>query len=673
MTLHVNTFAGGVALLGSADTRAVDEVLQADSCDIGPRGALVCASDVSPYLTINDLDTSPVPLMRVYGLLEASGATYSVIIAVGQGRIAGGGQIPAHAPTVFFAPFNREGQSSPLSPPTAGAEVFDTPNGAYVTSAVFSGTFYMAPTVGTAVPINVFLVCVGCREGTVPNVGHPNVGFGLQLVVFNPDGTVNTILPISAFDALGTGSLGELSLAGVGHGTKAQQLFFRGIIAYNNFVMGWGFDSADTVNGDGPCRVMFCNIGNPLKWGNDNISVPPPEIDRLFTDSDAIGLGGAGEIIRAGLVIFGKAFFGTNRAIQFIQGFGRDSFITNGAIPVMKSYNVVGPKAMIEGPDRLMYGVCDQGLWQYDGYNVPVPLFQKLVDFAGHSVGYWDLMWTNPNALPNTYPGGTNQDLIWMASDYTRQQVLVGIPFCNTSSGVGEGNDTVVIKYHIRGGGFTRQVFPGVCYTAAGYFRREGQQNEARLFGTATSGATTIQRYAYQTTLAESPVMPTILPAITLGYYSPFGPDGQGVVQRAYLTVAWQNASFSLPLVFGVTFTVDQALVDSYTLYIQPSQPGSPTQGDCWLDTSQSNQSIGNARSSANIPAVGGYLFNVYDGGRWLQIAGQGTKGNRCTMTLPLIRRQGCRVTVGLQCVSANGRFEVEGFGIMPGSGTPNA
>ncbi len=664
MGLHVSSFAGGVALLGSADTRAVDEVLLADSCDIGPRGGLVCASDVSPYLTLDDLGTVPAPWSRLYGLLEASGATYAKIIAVGSGLFAG---MP-DANALFCLPFDREGESSPVSATPMGTHIGSTAPGVYVTSAVFAGTFYMAPTIGTPVAINVFFVCVGAREGYAPNTA-----LGLFLVIFNPDGTINSLTAIGQFDALGTGFYGELSLAGVAHGTLAQQLFFRGIMAYNNFIMGWGFDSADTVNGDGPCRVMFCNIGNPLKWGNDNITPPPPEVNRLFTDSDAIGLGGAGEIIRAGLVIFGKAFFGTNRSIHFIQGFGRDSFITNGAIPVMKSFNVVGPHAMIEGPDRLMYGVCDQGLWQYDGYNVPVPLFQKLVDFSGRSVGYWDEMWTNTAAVPNTYPGGTNQDLVWMASDYTRQQVLVGIPFCNASSGVGQGNDTVVIKYHIRGGGFTRQVFPGVNYTAVGYFRREGQENEARLFGTATAGQTTIQRYAYQASLADTPVMPMILPDVELGYYSPFGPDGQGVIQRAYLTVAWQDAAFSLPLVFGVTFMVDQATVDRYTLYIQASEPSAPSTGDCWLDTSQSNQSIGNARASANVPAVGGYLFNVFDGGRWLQIAGQGTKGFRTTIPLPLIRRTGCRITVQLACLAAAGRFEIEGFGMDPGAGVPDA
>ena len=57
------------------------------------------------------------------------------------------------------------------------------------------------------------------------------------------------------------------------------------------------------------------------------------------------------------------------------------------SVPVMKAYNTVGPGALIEGPDRSLYGVGDQGLWRFDGYNVPEALFLKNWDFAGHSTG----------------------------------------------------------------------------------------------------------------------------------------------------------------------------------------------------------------------------------------------------------------------------------------------
>lgn len=665
MTLHVNEFSGGVALLGSADTRAVNEILLGDSLDIGPRGALQCASDVTPYLLINDDGSVAAPWSRLYALVDVATAGYTKVLAVGEG-------FDGTDAIYTGITFNREGVASPIA---SGAVFFGaggTPGaaGVVVTSVIFAGVFQIAIVVGTPTPFSVFLVNLGAREGFYPQSGSVP---GLYCVALDSAGVLTAVYAIASFDSLGTGPFGELSVAGVGAGNKSVQLFFRGILAYNNFVMGWGFDSADTTNGDGPCRVMFSNIGNPLKWGNDNITPPPPEVNRSFTDSDAVVLGGAGEIIRAGLVIFGKAFFATNRSLHFIQGFGRDSFITNGAIPVMNAYNCVGPHALIEGPDRLMYGVCDQGLWQYDGYNVPVPLFQKLVDFAGHSSGYWDQMWTDPTASSAAYPGRTNQDLIWMACDYTRQQVVVGVPFCSIANGTGAGNDTVVIKYHIRGSGFTRQQFPGVNYTAVGYFRRQGQQNETRMWGTATGGQHTVQRYAFQETLEDDPVMPTILPEAIFGYYSPFGPDGQGVVRRGYVTLAWEDAVASLPLVFTVLFTVDQAVVSQYTLSVQRLEPTNPSEGDCWLDTSQSNPSIGNARAGQNVPATGGYLYNTFTGGRWLVLSGQGTKGNRATIPLTLIRREGTRVTVGLACTAAAGRFEVEGLGMDPGSGVPNA
>ena len=46
------------------------------------------------------------------------------------------------------------------------------------------------------------------------------------------------------------------------------------------------------------------------------------------------------------------------------RGYGRDSFLSDGATPVTKAYNIVGPTHLIEGPDRAMYGVSDEGLWR---------------------------------------------------------------------------------------------------------------------------------------------------------------------------------------------------------------------------------------------------------------------------------------------------------------------
>ena len=172
------------------------------------------------------------------------------------------------------------------------------------------------------------------------------------------------------------------------------------------------FPSAAPIGtGEGPARVMFPNINNPLKWGNDNINPPTdtnPETDRAFTDSDAIVFGGSGEHVRAACVCYGALFFGTNSGLHYVVGYGRDSFSTNGATPIVGAFNCIGPGAMIEGPDRRLYGIGDDGLWRVDQGLAPtyraVSLFDKLWTYDNDSPGYWDLLWANPTATEILVP-----------------------------------------------------------------------------------------------------------------------------------------------------------------------------------------------------------------------------------------------------------------------------
>ncbi len=662
MTLHVPTFVGGVVLEGGAESRGINELLEADSLEIDRRGPLVAASDRSDYTTL--LDLSAAPWSRLYGILSMAipGAVQSIAIGEGIG--------PSFNLEYIMNFFARSGAASttPFAPDGANFFQFTPPflpftpsgNGVIVTGVTFPGVFDVA----TAVPpeqVTVSLVCLGAREGATPRSAP-----GLHVLMANPPGVEVVAYPIGMFEALGTGVLS----ADYPGGTEAKHLFPRGILGYNNHVLAYGFDEADTANGEGPNRVMFCNLGKPIKWGNDNQGAAGT--DRAFTDSDAIVLGDQGEIIRSGRAWAGRAWFGTDRGLHFIGGYGRDSFLTDGAQPIARSYNVVGPN-LIEGPDKLLYGVGDQGLWGFDGSTF-APHFRKLVDFSGRSSGYWDLIWTDPTASAAAYPGRTNQDLVWTAADYERRQVLVGIPFCSASAGYGSGLDTVVLKLHVDNGGFTRQVFSNVALTAAGYFRREGQMPDTRFLGTATAGEVTVERYGHRSSATTPPVMPERLPVAEFGWYSPFGADGAGVIRRGYLTLAWEDAD-ALPLVFAVTTTIDQNTVDSFALTVGPDAPGSPAQGDLWLDTSESDPSIGNGSSTGTVPARGGYLLKTYSAGalEWSVVPGQGGSGTRATMQLPLTRVTGTRVTVRARCVAAAGRFQWEGLGLNPGGGTAAA
>lgn len=680
MTLHVASFGGGVVLEGAADTRKIDEVLRADSVEIGPRGALVAASDVTDYTTLLDGRLVPIPWSRLWALLSAMpGFDQTKVLCVGEG-VASDFPGNPYGPAYLLRSISRQNEGATTGTPqivepfvvVGNPPMAPSPEGIVVTGYPWPGVWTIPPGLpGPDIQVNVAFFNLGAREGFAP---RSNPVFGLYVAVQIVGATSFGVQPIKNFNALGTGPLGDgvpMAGGGLDTGTMAQQLYFRGVIAYNNHGFGWGFDSADATNGDGPARIMFTNLGKPLKYGNDNIDVAG--VDRLFTDSDAIVLGDAGEIVRGAIKIFGKLFFGTNRSLHFIAGYGRDSFLSDGATPVMKAFNIVGPWAMIEGPDKLLYGVSDQGLWNFGGEGLPSPLFQKLINFDGKSPGWWDLIWTDPTRALNAYPGRTNQDLVWTAVDWDRHQVLVGIPWCNASLGYGYGQDTVVIKYHVLTGGFTKQTFPNVQYTAAGYARREGQQRETRFMGTATNGQVTVQRYGYKAGPSISPVMPVSLPAMTLGWYVPFGPDGEGDVRRCYLTLAWEAAS-ALPLVFDVTTTVDQKQVDAFALSIQDTPPGG-TPGDYWLDTSQTEFSIGDAIATPTVPARGGFLLKTLasDGVTWNAIAGQGGEGLRVTVAIPLTRVVGTRVTVGLATRSAAGRFQLEGFGLNPGTGTADS
>lgn len=680
MSLHVSSFAGGVVLSGSPDAQSPSEITVGDSVDLGPRGQLVAASDVTDYLVLDDNGTPPVPWTKLHALLPVAGATFSNVLAVGEGQSSAG------VVSYLFAAFNRLSATDPLAFVTG--QIFGNPSGlpavrpegVLVTACSFPGVFnvrYAAPGGGPGAvfqPVNVTLVNIGAREGFAPNVAP-----GLYALSANPLGATQFANAIVRFDALGTGSSGLFTVptinGGEGQavgGTKGKQLRFRGIIAFNNHVFGWGFDSKDATNGDGPARVMFSNLGAPLKWGNDNLLAVGT--DRAFSDSDAIVLGDAGEIVRGAYAWNRKLFFGTNQQLHFIGGYGRDSFLTDGAAPLAKSHNIVGPHAMVEGPDTALYGVSDQGLWKlapYSDYQLPSfePVFLKLTDFNGRSAGYWDCIWTDPTRVASSYPGQTNQDLVWTAADWDRQQVVIGVPWCDATAGGGYGTDTVVIRYHVRGGGFTRQVFPGQQFTAAAFLRHQAQQQNVRLMGTATAARHTVQYYG--ATSSGSPVMPASPEQLTFGPYAPFGPDGDGVVRRLYLTLAWESAA-ALPLVFQVTTTVDASPVDLFLLTIAPTAPAGPAAGDLWLDTSQTDQSIGNAVAGLTVQARGGYLLKSRSvAGTWRLVPGEGGSGRRATLPLPLTRLPGTRLTLTMVRMSAGGRYQIEGIASEPGTGTP--
>ena len=107
-------------------------------------------------------------------------------------------------------------------------------------------------------------------------------------------------------------------------------------------------------------------------------------------------------------------------------------------------------------------------------------------------------------------------------------------------------------------------------------------------------------------------------------------------------------------------------------LFRSPLAPAGAAAGDLWLDTSESDQSIGNATAGVTVPARGGFLLKTRSvAGTWRLVPGQGGSGRRATMPLPLTRLPGTRLLVALVRVSAAGRYQVEGIAMEPGGGAP--
>lgn len=665
---HVAGFGGGVVLEGSADSQRTDELRQCEGYDIGPRAALIAARGKTNYVALNDGGNTPAPWTKLYGLGAGwSGAAALRELAVGEG-------LWVAALRFLLAKFERAGAASPVT----GSDilVFDAPsggsmpapagtnNGVLVTCAALSDQLRIYQDVDAANRnVHVVLVNVGHRDLYYPEAtGGP----GLYALWLDPTNSFVGLRAINYYDALGTGPYGELRVGASTAGTLSKQLYFRGICAFNQHVFGWGYENGKYL-GNAPSRVMFSNIRNPLKWGNDNVAAAGT--DRAFSDTDAMQVGDAGERVRGGYVWNGRLWLGSDRQLHYIAGQGRHSFLVNNATHISKAENLVGPNAMTEGPDKLLYGVGDKGLWAFDGSSFESH-HRRLRDFRRLSSGWWDLIWVD-RTRSDVYPGKTNADLVWMVTDWDAEQVIVGIPWCNASSGAGYGTDTVLIKFHVRTGGFTKQIYTGVQFTAADYVRRQNQYDAARFLATATSGQTAIQKAALSTTVGGSAeyVAPITSQIVEFGPYALFGPNGIGVYRRAYLTLLWENINLAnlASLAFNITPYVDDQALSTFKLTIAPFAPTSPADGDYWLDLSGGDSNLGNSTPGVLITNSNDWLVWSRVSGTWKMLPFGGQKGDRATIPIAWKPIRGTRLSLKIAgAFNDAGLFQWEGLGFDP-------
>jgi hypothetical protein len=656
--LHVPSFESGVVFAGSGDVQAATELRVCDNLDIGVRGQLQSAPTPINFLQLVDQQAVPAPIARAFGVTGARfGKANAQAILAGLGKKLGG------ADRYFFCQMGVESSVAGASQVQQTWLITDVAGADFVPPVVsFNAVNYTQDPQMTAAPFSyvsgagashpnlqmrLLFICLGARYPSLSPRDMP----GLYVMVW--DGGGYGFWPIGLFDALGTGPLGEFNT-----GNKAVQLYFRGIAAYNNHLFGFGFDNAESASGESPNRLMFSNVGNPLKWGNDNQAAAGA--NRFFTDSDAITVGGSGEVITALCSSRGRLWIGTNRGLHYLAGYGRDSFITDGTTAIAKSMDVVGPNALCEGPDGVLYGVGSKGLWSYRGGLVPSYaasrtevelIFDKLRLFDDTSPGYFDFM----NA-GSVIPGSFVIDRIWLRSDKKRQQVWMVIPGVNAAAGNGAGNDTIVIKYHTRSGGFTRQIILGKIWMPGFDFDA----------GTTVVDHVIIpQSGDVQTTVDFGAVAPASGQVVRFGPYAPFGPDQQGVCRVMYIVCSWPDAG-ALPIVFTVQPILDGVMLAVNNVTIAPVAPVAPGDGDTWLDTSGTDTNLGNASGDSIVPITNSYVQKRWktSWNKWVYVSrGGGQLGTRVTIPIPFQAFPSVRVEF-LTTVSSAERIQIEGIGM---------
>lgn len=650
--LHVPSFEDGVVLAGSGDAQSATELRVCDNLDIGVRGQLQSAMTAIAFLVLKDQQAVPVALARAFGVTGARfGKADAQAVCVGMGKKIGGA-----LDRYFFCQMGIEtsvaglsqAQQTWLITDAAGADVVPpvlTFNAINFTQdpQITAAPFAFVSGSGASVPNlqqRLLFINLGARYPSLSPRDMP----GLYVMYW--DGGGYGYWPIAFFDALGTGPLGEFNT-----GNKASQLFFRGIAAYNNHLFGFGFDNGATVGGEGPNRLMFSNVGNPLKWGNDNQAAAGA--NRFFTDSDAVTVGGSGEVITALCSSRGRLWIGTSRGLHYLAGYGRDSFIVDGTTPVAKSMDVVGPNALCEGPDGVLYGVSSKGLWSYRGGAIEL-IYDKLRMFDDTSPGYFDFL----NA-GSVIPGSFVIDRVWLRADKKKQQMWMVIPGVNAAAGSGAGNDTIIIKYHTRTGGFTRQIILGKVWMPGFDFDT----------GTTSADHFIIPQYGdAQTTVDYGTGAPSSGQIVRFGPYAPFGPDEDGVSRVFFLTCSWPDAG-ALPIVFTLQPFVDGGSLGVNTITIAAVAPGAPADGDTWLDTSGTDTNIGNATAGALIPATNSFVQKRWKSSwnKWVYVSrGGGQLGTRATIPIPFTPLPGVRVEFVLTIASTE-RVQIEGIAIDKG------
>jgi hypothetical protein len=357
---------------------------------------------------------------------------------------------------------------------------------------------------------------------------------------------------------------------------------------------------------------MFSNLGNPLKWGNDNIAL-----------SARIALLGHRRDSRRRL---GRSHHrAALRAGQTLDRHQPRTALASGLRPRLvhhRRHDVGRQLAGRHRPERArgrpgqesLRLLVARALGLVDGELVE-HIYRKLVDPNETLARLLGSDLVRRDARGGTYPGRTNADLVWLLSVPSLNQLWVVIPFCNAAAGAGFGSGHRHHQVPHATGGFTRQVFLNKSFTS--WRRRQAERGQPDTILFVNSPAVPTRTRSTAIASARRRRSPAAAPmSIVAGEYSPFGPDGSGVCREAFLTLSWENVA-ALPVVVTLTPFVDQQQLENVVLSIQAAAPGRSGDGDLWLDTSNTDTNLGNSTAGA-YPAAGDYVLK-----RWMNELGQ--------------------------------------------------
>lgn len=164
-------------------------------------------------------------------------------------------------------------------------------------------------------------------------------------------------------------------------GSGLENTYFRGFVAFQQHLWGWGYGSQAASDNDRPELLRF-GLPNFATSGGG-----------YFLQTDSFTVGHRVRSVREGIVgavVAGAALYvGTKTSIWPITGFGRNSW--DKSRPLDDAYGFAGPLAAVSANQRLYYW-SDRGPLRVEGLARPEPLWDAVTIAAAGIVSPADIV-----------------------------------------------------------------------------------------------------------------------------------------------------------------------------------------------------------------------------------------------------------------------------------------